>query len=456
MITRTLCVVHANYSHVSANRSGGPALYEALVQSSPDAVVVVAADGFIVFVNDRCADLLGYERGELLGQKVEKLLPDRHAEHAELREKYLRRPAMRPMGNRPVLSARHRSGHPVPVMIALSPLRVGDEVLTQAVLRDAMPRWQVQQDLLVQSVAMDAAANGIVITDVEGVIEWVNPAVTRMTGYAAGELVGQHTRILKSGVHDAAFYRELWETVAAGKTWFGSMVNRRKDGSSYHEEQHIAPVLADDGKITHYIAIKQDVTDREMAVRDLEQAHQELKRQLKEIETLHEQLREQAIRDPLTDLFNRRYLVETLRRELARARREKTPLCVVAIDVDHFKQLNDTLGHKAGDDALVLLAEQLTDSIRESDVACRLGGDELLVLLPGAPLAVAEQRAAMWREQFVEQQETLWAGLDGVRCTLSIGVTALRDGESAQVLLERADQLLYDAKRGGRDRVACE
>lgn len=233
--------------------------------------------------------------------------------------------------------------------IALSPLPPvpGWGRLVQAVVRDTLPRWSVQQDLLVQSVAMDAAANGIVISGVTGVIEWVNPAVTRMTGYQSGELIGRHTRILKSDRHDSGFYRTLWQTVLAGQTWFGEIANRRKDGTICYEEQHIAPVMDDNGRLAHFIAIKQDVTARKQAETELHEANEELTRRLAEIGALHQQLREQSVRDPLTNLFNRRYLDETLKREVIRGQRDALDLALIVIDVDAFKRVNDTTGHAA-------------------------------------------------------------------------------------------------------------
>jgi diguanylate cyclase (GGDEF)-like protein/PAS domain S-box-containing protein len=298
---------------------------------------------------------------------------------------------------------------------------------------------------------MDCAANGIVITDTQGVIQWVNPAVSRMTGYASRELVGEHTRILKSGEHDPAFYEDLWTTISAGKTWHGEITNIRKDGSMYREEQHISPVHGDDDAITHYIAIKQDVTARRAAEREALDAHAELALKLKEIEDLHQQLREEAIRDPLTGLFNRRYMVETMAREMSRARREHINLAVLAIDLDHFKDVNDTLGHAAGDEVLVLLADILQGTIRQSDIACRLGGDEFLMVMPQMPLAMAEKRAGAWQTLFQERQRALRGSDRGPICTLSIGVAAIRaDERSVDALLKRADDALYAAKRQGR------
>jgi PAS domain S-box-containing protein/hemerythrin-like metal-binding protein len=255
---------------------------EAVLQSSPDVIIIVDELGNIVFASGRCKDLLDYEPLELPGKNVNVLVPAQHSWHGEMREKYWQNPQPRAMGKRPVLSAQHKSGAMIPVDIALSPLPTPDgaQRLVQVVIRDAMPRWNTQFDLLVQSVALNAAANGIVLTDMQGVIQWVNPAVTRMTGYTSSELIGKTPRMLKSGQHDAAFYQNLWQTVMAGNTWFGEIINKRKDGSLYYEEQHIAPVRNEEGHITRLIAIKQDVTARRLAEMKLQETNQELEKQL--------------------------------------------------------------------------------------------------------------------------------------------------------------------------------
>lgn len=262
---------------------------EAILQSSPDVIVIVDELGRIVFISGRCLDLLGYDPQELLGKNVEQLIPaSLHKQHMDMRDIYRLNPLPRAMGRRPVLSAQHKSGARIPVDISLSPLPTvaGMEGLVQAVIRDALPRWNTQLDLLVQSVAMNAAANGIVLTDTKGVIQWVNPAVTRITGYTNSELIGKTPSMFKSGQHDPAFYQNLWETVMAGKTWFGEIINRRKDGSFYYEEQHIAPVRNEEGQIARLIAIKQDVTARKLAEKKLQEANRQLQKQVAEIERL--------------------------------------------------------------------------------------------------------------------------------------------------------------------------
>jgi diguanylate cyclase (GGDEF)-like protein/PAS domain S-box-containing protein len=438
-------------------------LFEALCQTSPDAVVVAGVDGTIVFSNQRCFDLLGYEPQLLVGRKVEKLVPHRFEGHKKQRENFQKEPSARHMGTRPILTARHKNGEDIPVDISLSTLALegighgGITRFTQAVIRDAAPRWEGQQEELVRNVAMNSAANGIVITDTKGVIQWVNPAVSRMTGYTTQELLGQHTRILKSGEHDPAFYKNLWETISRGKTWYGDISNLRKDGSLYCEEQHISPVRREDGTISHYIAIKQDVTARKEAERKLAETNAELTLRLQEIESLHQQLREEAIRDPLTGLFNRRYLRETLVREISRAQRENIDLGILALDLDHFKNVNDSLGHAAGDEVPILLADLLKDTIRQSDMACRMGGDEFLVVMPQMAMDMAQKRGREWLATFQDRQKALPNRGGDLICTLSIGITNIRpEDEGVDEILKRADDALYRAKREGRARVVCE
>ncbi|MCA9520437.1 MAG: diguanylate cyclase [Myxococcales bacterium] len=432
-------------------------LFEAVCRSSPDVIVIASESGTILFVSDHCRNLLGYEAAELLGMSVETLVPNEIEHHQQMRAGYNSEPKRRPMGSRPFLRAVHKSGVEVPVDISLSPIPPIDGHtggLVQAVMRDAGPRWTLQKEMLVQSVAMDAAANGIVITDRSGTIRWVNPAVTRITGYGSDELIGAHTRIFKSGLHDEAFYDGLWQTISAGRPWFGSMANRRKNGSIYYEEQHIAPVRGDTGEITHFIAIKQDVTERLRAERELEERNRELQQRVVEIEGLHRQLVEQAIRDPLTNLFNRRYLDEMLEREVARAIRYQTPLSAVLLDVDHFKDVNDLAGHAAGDAILVGLAGLLKSMFRAVDIICRYGGDEFVVVLPGAALHDAVRRAEDVRTAFATLRATVDSAAIVPPCSLSLGVAQFRTGEeSAQALIERADQALYEAKHLGRNRT---
>ena len=432
--------------------AGQPDLLVALFEASADATLVVDEAGLIVASNPAAARMLGYSAAALHGRSVDTLVPARFQHHTRQRSGYQAAPEPRPMGRGLELFARCADGREIPVDISLTPVVVGGRRLVGCALRDQRGRAHGTGTLNVQATALRSAANGIVITDRSGVITWVNPAACAITGYASDELVGQHTRVLKSGQHDPAFYAELWQAVTAGKTWCGTIVNRRKDGTLYHEEQTIAPVVDDGGAVTHFIAIKQDVSDAHRTREALVQAHRELAARVSEIESLAAQLREQAIRDPLTNLYNRRYLEESLRRELARVRRSGEPLVVAMLDVDRFKLVNDGHGHATGDAVLQKLAEQLRSHVRDSDLVGRIGGEEFVIVLVGASLAIARQRAEQWRASFAASSVPAPGGAS-VRCTLSIGLALRHGDEPPEALLRRADTALYQAKAAGRDRV---
>lgn len=184
----------------------------------------------------------------------------------------------------------------------------------------------------------------------------------------------------------------------------------------------------------------------------LQAANEALQQQLDEIHVLQARLSEQANRDPLTGLYNRRYLDSTLERELARCKREGQRLGLMLIDIDHFKQINDTYGHQAGDEVLKKLAVMLSEQARAADVACRYGGEEFLLLLPNMPPDIALERAGQWCTAFAAT--TFLFGGFRMRATLSIGVATYPDhGESPEELIQCADRALYRAKTKGRNRV---
>lgn len=250
----------------------------------PDAIIVVDDQGVIVKANERVETLLGWRPDELLGKRVETLVPERFREHISYRGRFQAAPEERGMGSGLDLVALHRSGLEVPVDIALRPHSVGLARYVIASVRDASASRSTIEDLTLKAIALDEAANGIVITDAAGVIQWVNAAVTRMTGYAAAELVGRNPRMLKSGLQDDSYYAEMWTTITAGDIWQGTIINRRKDGRHYHEEQTISPVHGPAGGSTHFIAVKQDVTARVLAEEALRDARDEIARQFERLQ----------------------------------------------------------------------------------------------------------------------------------------------------------------------------
>lgn len=216
----------------------------------------------------------------------------------------------------------------------------------------------------------------------------------------------------------------------------------------------ITPIYNRQRKLEGRVIVAYDITERKALENKLKALNDSLQKQLDENESLRMQLQEQAIRDPLTGVFNRRFFAEALDKEAARAIREKTPFSVIIIDVDHFKQFNDTYGHKCGDFVLQSLAGFLIENTRQSDIVCRYGGEEFIILMPDAALESAHDRAERLRKKFgetvVEYENRK------LKCAFSAGVASFPEHtDSADVLLMLADEALYHSKSNGRNRVTA-
>ncbi|MFD2111089.1 diguanylate cyclase [Thiorhodococcus fuscus] len=328
----------------------------------------------------------------------------------------------------------------------------GHPVKLLGITRDTTRRKTLEAELRTRIAAIEAAGDAIAITDAQGRLLYANPAFARQTGYTLSELKGVHTRAFKSGLHDADFYADLWQTVLGGRIWRGEMINKRKGGSLYEEEMTIAPVMNVKGEVDCFVAIKRDVSERRSMERALKQANRQLSENLARIRLLQKELAEQTIRDPLTGLHNRRYLDETLPREFARARHEGYVLTAAMVDVDHFKRINDTWGHPAGDALLKALAALLQKRFREGDIVCRYGGEEFLVLLPHASIETCLPRAD-WLRQAFGNLRMIYQDVE-IRATLSIGLASYPEyASSPQELIQMADAALYRAKHHGRNRI---
>lgn len=320
------------------------------------------------------------------------------------------------------------------------------------VARDISERLQIEQQVRQLSQAVQQSPASIVITSPAGDITYVNPKFTEVTGYTYEEALGKNPRILKTEITPPEVYTDLWQTLSSGKVWRGEFCNRKKNGELYWEFASISPILDRNGAVTSYVAVKEDITERKEKDLALQAANEQLSRQLVEIQSLQAALREQAIRDPLTGLYNRRYLYETLGQEFARLRRKSQPLSILMLDFDHFKNLNDRHGHAAGDAILQKLADLLLCQTRKGDTVCRYGGEEILIAMPNTPLEQAQQRAAELVEKISSQNiafEGHWLSI-----TVSIGVAAFpQHGETIDEVIRAADQAMYHSKVAGRNRA---
>ena len=284
-------------------------------------------------------------------------------------------------------------------------------------------------------VALDHAPTAIMITDTDGHIEYVNEAFLAYSEYSREELLGQTPRLLRSGRTRAEVYRDLWQSLSAGSDWRGELVNRRKSGREYWEQMAISPLRDEFGAISHFIAVREDVTARKRREKDL---------------------RRLASIDPLTGVGNRRSLMERAGREWQRATRFGQPLALLMLDIDRFKRINDAHGHATGDRAICLVARTCVEAVREIDVVGRYGGEEFVLLLPGTELEGAREVAERLRARIAALTLELdEEGSPPLVLTVSIGFAALGPGDTLEHLLASADAALYRAKSAGRNRAVA-
>jgi len=308
--------------------------------------------------------------------------------------------------------------------------------------------------------------NIVSIANAAGTITHVNDQFCRVSQYSPYELIGKNHRVLRSGVHEDAFYRDMWDTIAAGRIWKGEICNRRKDGGLYWVETTIVPFLDEEGLPYQYVSVRTDITrikeaetvllrskeELEAMVEDrtaaLAHTNEQLALEIQERKKLQQELEMLATTDTLTGLANRREFNSALRRELRRAERYAAPLSLVLLDLDYFKRINDMHGHQAGDAVLRTFADLVRDQVREQDVFARWGGEEFALLCPNTDLEGAQQLANKIR---VRVRSHTFPPVGRVTC--SIGVAQWREGEQQSDWVSRVDAALYEAKGGGRDQV---
>jgi diguanylate cyclase (GGDEF)-like protein/PAS domain S-box-containing protein len=284
--------------------------------------------------------------------------------------------------------------------------------------------------LRLQSAALEAASTSVFITDADGNILWVNQAFSRLTGYSREEAVGRRPSLLKSGHQSEDWYRNFWRVIRSGQVWRGRNTNRRRDGSLFDVEQTVTPVVDPAGRITHFISIHEDITERLRA---------------------EQEIRRLALSDAITGLPNRVAFQQRVEQALHRSRRNRKPLAVLLLDLDHFKNVNDTLGHAAGDNLLAQVAKRIDGELRESDLAARLGGDEFAVLLEELDSPMRAGEAAQRLLVAIAAPYDVTGHSAHVSASIGIAVNGAST-ESAEGLLKNADLAMYAAKAAGRNR----
>jgi diguanylate cyclase (GGDEF)-like protein/PAS domain S-box-containing protein len=402
-----------------------------LLEAAPDAMVIVEAEGKIVMVNGQTEELFGYPREELVGQRVETLVPDCLREsHSSHRFEYAANPHVRSMGMGLELYGQRKDGSQFPVDISLSPLHTQDGTFVLSAIRDITEWRRAEQDASLFRAVVESSQDAIISKDLSDVITTWNAGAERLYGYTADEAKGKSiTMLVPPGLDDDM--PEILRRVHSGEQIDNyETIRARKDGTQVHVSLTVSPVCDRDGQLTGASVIARDISTR-------------LRYQ--------EQLRYLADHDALTGLLNRRQFEREVSEQVGRAHRYGELSTLLMIDIDGFKKINDTYGHRVGDRALKAIAVALKRRLRDTDQVARVGGDEFAVLLPyagaeqGGDIAADLQRLISGCSVEVEDSE--------VHLSMSIGLVQIdSDTKDDESVFIEADKLMYEDKRQAKAR----
>jgi diguanylate cyclase (GGDEF)-like protein/PAS domain S-box-containing protein len=404
---------------------------EVIANSSTDVIFAKDLQGRYLLANSEMCRLFGRSPQELIGADAASLFP------AEQAREFLEQDLAALGSAEPLrFEVRYTTAHGDRYDACTKGRLVdgdGRVIGTYGVSSDLTARRALQQRMRQWSTAFEDMRDGIIVTDAQGRIQSINRAFTEITGYQPDEALGAGPKLLQSGRHDKAFYDQMWALIRQNGSWQGEIWNRRKNGEIFPEWLTIRAMRDEDGPVTHYVGVFTDVS------------------RIKDSEALADWL---AHHDPLTRLPNRAQLHSQLEQVLTRARHREARPALLVIALDGFKTVNDSLGHPAGDELLVCVAERLRAGLRDQEPFGRLGGDEFLLILENG--ADADDISALARRLLatVAEPVALSCGQDAY-LTASIGICQCpdADGVSAVELLRNADAAMHRAKELGRNRL---
>ncbi|WP_163558522.1 EAL domain-containing protein [Halomonas sp. NO4] len=399
------------------------------VEQSSDSIIITDRHRTIEYVNSAFERLRGYRRADIIGMNA-RILKSDERNPPELYQGF-RAALENGQTFRATLINLSASGELYYEEIAVSPLYDERGEITHYVAngRDVSERIRAEQELRKLNQAIDQSVSSIVITDANGITEYVNPQFTRTTGYQPEEIKGRRIYLLEPGRLPRRQYRNMRRTLQQGKVWEGEILNRRKDGQAYWELASISPVRNQHGVITHYVGIQYDISERKQ---------------------MEEQINFLAYYDDLTKLPNRALLAKRFDKLASYALQRGRPIALMSLDISRFHLINDSLGHRAGDQVLQTVGKRLAKCARDQDIVARYAGDEFVVILTNAPnydgIAAVAQRMieAVFRPMSIEGHE--------LHINMHCGISVLpQDGEDLETLLGNATTAQHMAAREGQN-----
>jgi len=389
--------------------------------------------GNIIFANAKASELLGWAPEELVGRLQHDLIHHTRPDGTHFPSGSCRIQAALKGGEASHVEDElfwRKDGTSFHAEYTSTPMREDGKLVGAVVaFQDISRRREAEQHQRQAAMVLETMSEAVIVTDADRRIVSVNRAFVRNTGYAPEEILGRTPTLLKSGHHDQAFHRAMWEALRDTGQWQGEIWNRRKNGEIYPEWLTIHAVRDEDGHVTRYVGVYSDIN-----------RHAEVQRRLHHL----------AYYDSLTGLPNRGLFGDRLGLALAQARREKGKVGVMFMDLDRFKNINDTLGHAVGDRLLKIVAERLKSTLREGDTIARIGGDEFTAILTG--MHSPEDAVNVCEKTLKELGRPVVLDGRSFGVTCSIGLSLFPDdGEDRNTLMKKADIAMYRAKDLGRN-----
>jgi len=398
--------------------------FRTVIETTSEGFLIIDNHFNITFANHALCQLTGYELAELKANSVIDYIAP---EFKNILTQSVNQPGIQQHW-REDLIIHHKDGQTLNVRLTATAM--DDSAGFFAFITNITAHKKTQIQLQKLSRAVEHSASSIMITDKNGIIEYINPRFCEVTGYSEAEAIGQTPSIISTKETPPACHQELWSTILAGKNWHGETFNRTKNGAYYWSLMSISPVMDDNGEISHFISVSEDITT---------QKDQQIK-----IEKI-------ALYDPLTGLANRRLLYDRLNQSTEILHRQQDAgIGVIMLDLDYFKLINDTYGHDVGDELLKEVALRLTDCVRSEDTVSRPGGDEFTILLQDVSAPKDIQPVAQKILKSLRHSINIDKYSFKITCSIGISIAPLHSREPKS-LLKYADLALYRAKDCGRD-----
>jgi len=401
-----------------------------VLDTVPYGVQEIDIHGYISYSNPAHDKMFGYRRGSLLNRCIFELFADPKVGEETL--KHIR-DLVEEQSEPTSFYARMRKNDGSMILMQIDwdykhdP--AGNIVGFISVMTDITEKRRLDNQLRQAAAVFENTSEAVVITDINANITAVNKAFCEIMGYTEAEVLGKKPSLWRSERHDSSFYQQMWTSVNMLGSWRGEVWDRRKNGEIFPTWQSISAVRNDADEITNYVSVFTDISS---------------------LKQTQEQLNYLAYHDPLTDMPNRLLFNDRLSHAMERAERSESQIALLFVDLDNFKNVNDSLGHLVGDELLVKAASRLRKLLRKEDTVARLGGDEFIIIMEHVPhiqdtAFLAQNLIEHFHEPFIIHGHEL-------HVTLSIGISVYpRDGEDVQTLVKNADAALYRAKAEGRN-----